>query len=343
MLNLVRQLQWKDHSVHDTRNAHHVVRTFNAGIKGWCRKGASLQEWAYGSHACSRKRWIAFVSPFSEVPGDRQGEVAVSKSCLMPRSGASGGGLRWTLTACTCCRIKSHIENDSDFVNRLTFSDESTFHLTGNVNRHNVRTWGSETPHVVSEHERDSPKVNVFCAISRTRVFGPFFFVENTVTGTTYLDMLKEWLFPQLQEGRIRRLHFAARRDSAAHFHREVRRFLNEHLPRYWIGHSFQNTDLPLEECPARSPDIIPCDFLFWGSVKNLVFVTLLPRNLKDMKEIILATLSTIDGNKLQSVWDGWRVTCDTRGACWASVRLRTDCEIFNTNYFGLRVHIVLS
>jgi len=57
-----------------------------------------------------------------------------------------------------CFRIKSHIENDNDFVNRLTFSDESTFHLTGKVNRHNVHTWGTETPHVIIEHERNSPK-----------------------------------------------------------------------------------------------------------------------------------------------------------------------------------------
>jgi hypothetical protein len=50
-------------------------------------------------------------------------------------------------TACTCCRIKSHVEKDNDFVNRPTFSDESTFHLTEKVNRHNVRMWGTETPH----------------------------------------------------------------------------------------------------------------------------------------------------------------------------------------------------
>jgi len=40
------------------------------------------------------------------------------------------------------------------------------------------------------EHQRDSPKVNVFFAISIQKVFGPFFFVEETVTGMTYLDML---------------------------------------------------------------------------------------------------------------------------------------------------------
>jgi len=40
------------------------------------------------------------------------------------------------------------------------FSDEVTFHLSGKVNRHNVRIWGTENPHEIVEHVRDSPKLN---------------------------------------------------------------------------------------------------------------------------------------------------------------------------------------
>jgi len=65
------------------------------------------------------------------------------------------------------------------------------FFLSGKVNRHNTRIWGSQNPHALIEMERDSPKVNVFCAISRRRVFGPFFFSEDSVTGKVYLDMLE--------------------------------------------------------------------------------------------------------------------------------------------------------
>jgi len=36
--------------------------------------------------------------------------------------------------------------NEDDFFNRLIFSDESTFQLSGKVNKHNVRTWGTESP-----------------------------------------------------------------------------------------------------------------------------------------------------------------------------------------------------
>ena len=91
-----------------------------------------------------------------------------------------------------CCGIQNPTETDDDFLTRLTFSDESMFHLRGKMNRHNVRIWDTEAPHAGIEHESDLPKVNVFRAILYMWVFGSFFFVKNTMTGTTYLDMLSE-------------------------------------------------------------------------------------------------------------------------------------------------------
>jgi len=41
-------------------------------------------------------------------------------------------------------------------------SDEATFHVRGRVNRRSCRVWGSENPSDVTEHERDSPKENVW-------------------------------------------------------------------------------------------------------------------------------------------------------------------------------------
>jgi hypothetical protein len=41
--------------------------------------------------------------------------------------------------------------------------------------------------------------MNVFCAVSSCKVYGPFFFAEPTVTGYCYLDMLQLWLMQQLQ------------------------------------------------------------------------------------------------------------------------------------------------
>lgn len=79
------------------------------------------------------------------------------------------------------------IEN---FASHLVFSDKAIFHSSGKVNRRNVRIWGVNNPHVIIEHGRDSAKINVFCATSKTQNYGPFSFIENTVNGRSYLEML---------------------------------------------------------------------------------------------------------------------------------------------------------
>ncbi|GBM72569.1 hypothetical protein AVEN_274256-1 [Araneus ventricosus] len=87
---------------------------------------------------------------------------------------------------------------DETMADRLIFSDKSTFHVSGKVNRYNSRIWGTEKPSTIIEHERDSAKVNVFCAISSRKLYGPLFFSERSVTSNVYLDMLEVWLMPQL-------------------------------------------------------------------------------------------------------------------------------------------------
>jgi hypothetical protein len=90
------------------------------------------------------------------------------------------------------------MENDDNLLSKIIFSDEATFHLSGKVNRHNVRIWGSENPHATLEVERDSPKINAFCAVSERSVYGPFISEGQTVTGQSYLEMLTNWLIPAL-------------------------------------------------------------------------------------------------------------------------------------------------
>jgi hypothetical protein len=70
------------------------------------------------------------------------------------------------------------------------FSDEATFHVSGKVNKQNVRIWESENPHATVEHIRDSPKVNVWCGLLHYRLIGSFVFAVATVTSRNYLDML---------------------------------------------------------------------------------------------------------------------------------------------------------
>jgi len=54
------------------------------------------------------------------------------------------------------------MENDDDYLNKVVFNDEDTFHLSVKVSRHNVRIWGAQNPNEIAEHVRDSPKLIVF-------------------------------------------------------------------------------------------------------------------------------------------------------------------------------------
>lgn len=71
--------------------------------------------------------------------------------------------------------VLNQIRENESFLHDVFFSDEATFHMNGCVNRHNVRIWGNQHPHEIFEKERDSPKVNVWCCLSKEQVIGPFF------------------------------------------------------------------------------------------------------------------------------------------------------------------------
>jgi hypothetical protein len=98
-----------------------------------------------------------------------------------------------------CIKMQEAMAEDG-FLDRVVFSDESTFHLSGKVHRHNVRIWGTENPHAIAHYERTSPKIDVFYAMSTRKIYGSFFFHEDTVTGTSYLELLQTWLFPKLHK-----------------------------------------------------------------------------------------------------------------------------------------------
>ncbi|GBO06324.1 hypothetical protein AVEN_218352-1 [Araneus ventricosus] len=68
---------------------------------------------------------------------------------------------------------------------------EATFHVSNKVNKHNSRIQGSENLPAAQELERNSPKINVWGALSHDTVIGPFSFAETSVTESIYPDTLK--------------------------------------------------------------------------------------------------------------------------------------------------------
>jgi hypothetical protein len=134
------------------------------------------------------------------------------------------------------------------------------------------------------------------------------FFDENTVTGVTYLAMLQNWLLPQTNEDSE---DFIFQHDGAPpHWHRDVRRFLNESVTQRCIGR-MGNEDLALQFCPPRSPGITPCNCFLWGFVKEALYVPPLATTLDDLKNRITAAQNSVTQDILHRVWNEFSYRLD--------------------------------
>jgi hypothetical protein len=65
-------------------------------------------------------------------------------------------------------------------------------------------------------------------------------------------------------------------------------------LPQKLIERTGQEDDT-LMQWPPRSPDLTPCDFFFWGFVKDTV---------KDLRNRITAAVALVNRDMLTRVWD---------------------------------------
>jgi hypothetical protein len=201
------------------------------------------------------------------------------------------------------------------------FSGEATFHISGKVNKHNVRMWGSGNPHATVEHIRDSPEVNVWCGLWRDLLVGPVFFADATVPSSNYLDMLEK-----LQE--LQPAVFFQQDGATSHWSLTVRASLNQHFPNRWIGCAGTIS------WPTRSPDITPCDFFPMGIRKRLCVLNFCNQHQR------------FEGQNCSCYCKSWRwlaaayidgawipfghCTCYKRSSCWMLVVLRTNFEFLS-------------
>ena len=79
-----------------------------------------------------------------------------------------------------------------------------------------------------------------------------FFFAEKSITAQIHLDLLTEYVSPQLEQYQPQVIF---QQDSAPpHWGVAVCQFLNDTFPERWIG---RDESIPW---PPRSPDITPLD-----------------------------------------------------------------------------------
>ena len=86
-------------------------------------------------------------------------------------------------------------------VNTLLQADSDISHYSLNSN---MRYWSGANPREIHQRPLHSDRVTVWCAISRIRIIGPYFFDEDdravTVNSERYVAMIQEFFAPVLEE-----------------------------------------------------------------------------------------------------------------------------------------------
>ena len=120
------------------------------------------------------------------------------------------------------------------------------------------------------------------------------FFNEPPITADVYLDLLTEYVAPQLID--FQSAIIFQQNGAPPQWGLHVREFLNETFSYRWI-----ETDAPIPR-PPRSPDITPLDFFLWGYVKDIVYRTKV-RDMTDLNQRVFNAIATIDEAMLQRTW----------------------------------------
>ena len=79
-------------------------------------------------------------------------------------------------------RMQELSRNDPNFTDKLIFSDEGHFHLSGFVNKQNCRIWGSENPRSIHRRELHPIKCTVWCGVTKDELL-VLIFLRTTVEG----------------------------------------------------------------------------------------------------------------------------------------------------------------
>lgn len=192
------------------------------------------------------------------------------------------------------------VANDQSFLENFMMTDEAHFHLSGFVNKQNYRFWGTENPRNVQQHLLHPLRVTVWCGITSSMIYGPYFFENDAgesiaINGDRYRTMLQDFLFPLLRtNNNIGKIWF--QQDGAtAHTAHKTISLLHGEFQKRVIS---KNGDL---NWPPRSPDLSAADFFLWGYLKDRVYINN-PQTLRELKDNIQAEIAKITLVTLQKV-----------------------------------------
>lgn len=192
---------------------------------------------------------------------------------------------------------------DQDFGKKIIFSDEAHFWMNGYVNKQNCRIWDDANPHEIHQMAMHPQKVTVWCGLWAGGIIGPYFFenedgVAITVNGERYRSMIRNFLWPRLDDMNFRNMWF--HQDGATcHTAQTTIDILHERFEGRVIS---RRGDV---NWPPRSCDLTPLDFFLWGFLKSQVYANR-PQTTGDLKMNITHAIAQIQFDLCARVVENW-------------------------------------
>ena len=158
-------------------------------------------------------------------------------------------------------RFLARLEVDDEWPWWILWLDESHFHLHSDINVHIYCIWTDANPHVGQQIPLHSTKVIVLCGITAPFITSLYFYEGVGRNGLTtysvnynrYVDMLENFVIPQLQQRNCIDSTIFMQDSGPSHIWRQVKDFLHYHFTDdRVISRAF-----PMN-WPPRSPDLNP-------------------------------------------------------------------------------------
>jgi hypothetical protein len=197
----------------------------------------------------------------------------------------------------------SEMNDDSNWLNKILWTDEAHFYLHGNVNTRDCIIWAEERPNTVLSRPLHDEKVTVWCGLTSEFILGPYFFEDVdchgrhtvTVTGARYAKMITEYLVPELISRQCLEKVIFQQDGAPPHTCTQVKGLLKNYFKNQVISHGF-----PVQ-WPSRSPDFNPLDYWLWGYLKSKVY----RNNVCDLASLRNAIMSNVLGITREQLHSG--------------------------------------
>ena len=191
------------------------------------------------------------------------------------------------------------LQQDQDWQRKVIWSDEKWFYLKPHPNRKNEVFWAPHNPLNLEEvRVQGATKIMVWAGFVNGR-FLPLHWFEGSVTSDTYLNMLREKVWPAVRNLASRNGYWFQQDGAPPHTTAQCLKFLSEKFSGRVISNK---TDFPW---PPSSPDLNPLDFWFWGMAEKKVLEKK-PKTVEELKMVVETFTREVSSDTLLRVSDNF-------------------------------------